>query len=419
MDVQYLNKLIDEKQNELFEQLSKLIRINSENFNTHGNEKPCAEYIYELCKELGLESDLYSPMDIEGFAQHPDYVPGRNLENRPNVTARWKGAADVDELMLMGHSDTVPIGNPAGWFCDPLGGEIRDGKVWGRGACDDKYALATCLFLIKLLKENGFEPKANLLFTAYCDEEGGGSHGALAAGLKYPCNRIVNMDGKSKQIWHCASGGQEAVYQYHVNEPLDSAERTAEALHVVLQVMKKFGQRRRAELEANSNYDGTVYPSTSFRYNEVGAAINGAAPNVGYLRFTYYTDKTKDVIMQEFAELDAELTEKLAPLGIISDGFTSATRFFHYGCCPKDCDEILDMVAAGKEAADREPTVCGSCLSDLSVILKYGSPKAFAFGEGRNFADEGGAHQPNEFIECDKLLAYTKTIGAYILKVLG
>ncbi len=419
MDIQFFNKLIDEKQNELFTLLSKLIQINSENFNTHGNEKPCAEYIHELCKELGLESDLYSPMEIEGFAQHPDYVPGRNLENRPNVTARWKGAQDVDELMLMGHSDTVPIGNPAGWACDPLGGEIRDGKVWGRGACDDKYALAVSLFLIKLLKENGFAPKANLLFTAYCDEEGGGSHGALAAGLKYPCNRIVNMDGKANQIWHCASGGQEAAYRYHVDEPLDSAERTAAALPVVLEVLKKFGQRRRAELEANPNYAGTVYPATSLRYNEVGAAINGAAPNVGYLRFTYYTDKTKDAIWKEFEELDGELREKLAPLGIISDGFAPATRFFHYGCCPTDCNEILDMVAAGKEAAGKELEVCGSCLSDLSIILKYGSPKAFAFGEGRNFADEGGAHQPNEYIECDKLVAYAKIIAAYILKVLG
>ena len=38
----------------------------------------------------------------------------------------------------------------------------------------------------QLLKEEGFTPKENLLFTAYCDEEKGGSHGALASVLKYP-----------------------------------------------------------------------------------------------------------------------------------------------------------------------------------------------------------------------------------------
>ena len=77
------------------------------------------------------------------------------------------------------------------------------------------------------------------------------------------------------------------------------------------------------------------------------------------------------------------------------------------------------MLEASREATGYEPSVCGSCLSDLSVISKYGSSKAFAFGAGRNFGEPGGAHQPNEFIECDKFVDFTKTIGAYILKILG
>jgi acetylornithine deacetylase/succinyl-diaminopimelate desuccinylase-like protein len=63
--------------------------------------------------------------------------------------------------------------------------------------------------------------------------------------------------------------------------------------------------------------------------------------------------------------------------------------------------------------------VCGSCLSDLSVISKYGSSKAFAYGCGRDFSKKGGAHQPNEFMECDSLLRYAKTIAAYVVRVLG
>ena len=77
------------------------------------------------------------------------------------------------------------------------------------------------------------------------------------------------------------------------------------------------------------------------------------------------------------------------------------------------------MVEASKEAAGKDLLVCGSCLSDLSVISKYGSDKAYGFGAGRDFSEVGGAHQPNEYIECDKFLDYTKTIAAYILKVLG
>ena len=77
------------------------------------------------------------------------------------------------------------------------------------------------------------------------------------------------------------------------------------------------------------------------------------------------------------------------------------------------------MLAASREVTGKEPIVCGSCLSDLSVISKYGSSQAYGFGAGRDFSQPGGAHQPDEYIECDKLLEYTKIMAAYILKILG
>ena len=196
MDRQTLMDLIDQRQDELYELLCRLVRINSENFGSHGNEADAAAYIAEQFRALGLETDLYSPLELEGFTAHPDYMEGRHLENRPNVTALWRGERNENGLMLMGHSDTVPIGDRAQWSFDPLAGDICDGKIRGRGACDDKYAIAAGLFLFRILKEAGFRPKRNLLFTAYCDEEAGGSHGALASVLKYPARQLVNLDCK-------------------------------------------------------------------------------------------------------------------------------------------------------------------------------------------------------------------------------
>ena len=378
--------LIDERKDELFQLLSSLVKINSENFQTHGNEEEIARHIHKLCQEFGLESELYSPLSIEGFENHPDYLPGKGLENRYNVSAVWKGAEDINELMLMGHSDTVQTGDPANWDLDPFSGEIKDGKIYGRGSVDDKYALATVLFLIKLLKEQGFEPKRNLVFSAYCDEEYGGSHGAMAAAMKYPCNRIVNMDGRENQIWHCGSGGGEFKYIYHTAEPADSAKAAAVAIPVVLDVMDRFAKNRCEELEANRFYAGTMIPKTSLRYMGIHAGNNGQDLGVGEAHFVYYTDKTKDEIYAELAELEKELETRLAPLGIIGDGFKPATRFFHYVFCEPDSESIKDMVAASKEAIGVEPIVCGSCLSDLSVISKYGNSSAFAYGCGRDFS---------------------------------
>lgn len=419
MNVQQMNALIDQKKDDLFQLLSNLIQINSENFNSYGNEAECAQYVAQLCREMGLETDVYSPMDLPGFEEHPDYLPGRALENRYNVTARWQGKDGNDELMLMGHTDTMPIGDLANWTVPPLGGLIRDGKIWGRGACDDKYAVATALFIIKLLKEQDFVPKSNILFSAYSDEEFGGSHGALAASLKYPVPRIINMDCKLFEVWHCASGGQECFYRYHTAEPVDSAYLAGRAIPIVLDVMEGFKQRRQAELSANRFYAGTIIPDTSLRYMGIKAGNSGSDLGCGELKFVFYTEKTKEEIFAEYREMEKELNEKLAPLGIIGDGFTPATRFFHYAYAEPDCGSIQDLCNAARTATGRELEVCGSCLSDLSVILKYGSPEAYGFGIGRDFDEYGGAHQPDEFVYCDQLVEYAKIIGAYIIQTLG
>ena len=115
IDTSKIYNLIDEKKEELFELLCSLIRINSENFWSYGNEENMAKALKPICDDLGLETDVFSPLDIEDFENHPDYLPGRNLENRYNLVARWKGKEDIDSLMLMAHEDTVepeiyPIG---------------------------------------------------------------------------------------------------------------------------------------------------------------------------------------------------------------------------------------------------------------------------------------------------------------------
>ena len=418
MDTKRICSLIEERKEELFELLGSLVRINSENFSTGGNEEECVKYIDKLCRELGLESDVYSPMELPGFSEHPDYIAGHNLENRPNVVARWQGEENVDELMLMAHTDTVVIGDLENWEMDPLSGEVRDGKIFGRGACDDKYAIAAALFIIKLLKEEGFVPKKNLLFAGYCDEERGGSHGAMAAVMKYPCKRIVSMDGRD-QIWHCGSGGGELKYLFHTKDTVDSALAAAKALPTVLEVVETFADARKKELEANPYYAGTIIPQTSLRYMGVRAGNHGADLGKGEVHFVFYTDKTKDEIYAELHEIEAILTERLAPLGIVGDGFVPETRFFHYVHTEPDSEDIKNMLEASRDVRGIEPIVCGSCLSDLSVISKYGSNRAFAFGAGRDFSQKGGAHQPNEYIECDKLVEYTKIIAAYVIRTLG
>lgn len=419
MNTEYICLLIEERKDELFELLSKLIKINSESFSSYGNEEKIANYIEKLCIDMGLETDRFSPLDIPDFEKHPDYLPGRNLENRYSVVANFKGVLDENTLMLMAHSDTVQIGDVSKWSVEPLGGIIKDGKIYGRGSCDDKYAIATALFVIKLLKEAGFRPKSNILFAAYSDEEYGGSHGALSCVLKYPCKHIVNMDGREGEIWNSASGGQEAEYHFHTSNPVGSSEACARVVPIIMDCINEFGKRRFDELEENRFYKETEIPKTSLRYLDVSIGKGGTNLGSGSVGFEYYTDKSKEEIYEEYEKLEKIIADKLKPTGIIGDGIKPTTRFFHYVFCEPDSEDICLMRSASKEATGEDLKVCGSCQSDYSVILKYGSPNAFAFGNGRSFQYEGGAHQIDEYMECNSLIKYAKTIASYIINLLG
>ena len=412
-----LLSLIDERREELFSLLSSLIRIDTQNFDSHGLEAAIVPFLKEEAARLGLACDVYSPLDIEGFTALPDYMEGRNLEDRPCVTLEMPGSEGGEGVHLMAHSDTVEIGDRANWERDPHSGDIEDGRIYGRGACDDKYAIAASLFLLRLLRDEGITPKHPITFSAYSDEEHGGSHGAMASVIRYPHRRILNLDCKNFEIWSCAAGGGNIKLSFAFDTPKDSTLDAALALTPILEETEKFGARRRAELAKNPNYEGTTIHEGAMRYMEIKCGNAGADLGTGYVWFQYYTDKTTAEMDAEIDDMIDLINEKLSPLGASVTGRERNTRSFRYGFVPKDAETVRELQAAALRATGRKVCPVGACLSDLSVILYYGSAEAFSFGIGRDFTAVGGAHQPNEFIECDALVEFTKILAAYLCDV--
>ena len=91
------------------------------------------------------------------------------LPGRPNVVARLEGQADGPPLVFVAHLDTVPV---EGMTVPPFEGRVEDGRLYGRGACDNKGSLAAMLMALKRVaaaKAN----RAPVLFAATMDEESG------------------------------------------------------------------------------------------------------------------------------------------------------------------------------------------------------------------------------------------------------
>lgn len=408
---------IEENKEKLFGLLSKLIQFDTQNFITYGREKECAEYIEKIYRDLGLETELYSPDSIPGIKEHPGYLPGRGLENRPNVSGVWYGEDKKSSVMLAAHIDTMPTGDLERWDMDPFGGVIKDGKIYGLGSGDNKFGIAGSYYAIKALKECGIKLKKSVVLTSYADEEHGGGDGALAACLKYPCETYVNLDGGNYEIWIAALGGGGFKINVKKTESTDSAMDVFDAISILMNELKIFAERRRAELHINPLYTGSDMERSAFRLGKFASV--GSNHDEAMLSFVIYTDKTKEEIYKELDDILNRVRPQFAKMGIVTEGFTPTTRFFGYYETEKDCSAVKIMKAAAEEAAGRKVKECGSCLTDLSVIIPYGSSRSFNFGILRDFALPGGAHQPNEYVECEEFLNHTKALILFLIRYCG
>ncbi len=407
---------IERDKEELFNLLSSLVKINSENFGSYGNEEECPEFVKKYFDELGIEASVYSPLEIPGFKNHPDYLDGRNLETRNNSAAVVPGKKGDKKLMLAAHIDTVAVGDLSKWEKDPFSGEIKDGIIYGRGSCDDKYGVAISMFIIKKLKELGLELDYDLLFTGYCDEEHGGSHGALAACLKYPCDDYLNLDGREKQIWDSGVGGGEIVFSVKSKTSENNCGKVLKGMYLLVDKLEAFKTRRVTELEENPIFTGSAVAKNGMRimYFVVGGP-GGVNMDTGSFSLTIYTDKTEAEIDAEFAEIVDSVADDFEKLGLEKPIITKTTRFFHY-IENKEPTVVAKRLMEIAPKYNVELNRIGACLSDLPMFALYGSPRSVSLGLGGEFDRKGGAHQTNEYIECDKLVAFTKMIADYIME---
>jgi succinyl-diaminopimelate desuccinylase len=97
----------------------------------------------------------------------------------PNLFARWGDRGHARTFGFNGHTDVVPVGNAADWSCDPFGAEIRDGRLWGRGAADMKSGVAAfAAAALDFVRDT--PPDGAVILTVTGDEEGVGKDGTLA-----------------------------------------------------------------------------------------------------------------------------------------------------------------------------------------------------------------------------------------------
>ena len=160
-----LHARIEDKRDDLVQLTQDLIRIPT--VNPPGDAYvPCAEFIGERLRRRGFQV-LY--LRGKGSPGDNDRYP------RTNVVARIEGKRPGPCVHFNGHIDVVATGE--GWTEDPFAGTVKNGKVYGRGACDMKGGLAASIVAVETLLEMGLDWPGAVEISGSVDEETGGYGG--------------------------------------------------------------------------------------------------------------------------------------------------------------------------------------------------------------------------------------------------
>ena len=134
-----------------------------------------------------------------GFACERMRFSDKDTPDIDNLYARL--GSGRPHFCFAGHTDVVPVGEASAWTVDPFAGEVRDGRLYGRGAADMKGSIASFVAAAQRIAAEGFQGSISLLITG--DEEGPSINGTK--------KMLETLKARGETIDHCIVGEPTCV----------------------------------------------------------------------------------------------------------------------------------------------------------------------------------------------------------------
>jgi acetylornithine deacetylase len=420
-----LNDSLRDQEGWLVATLSKLVQTASENLPPLGNENACQLQIAEWLRELEIEPDVYELADVPELPRHAEYWPGRDYANRPNVNGILKGKGGGRSLILSGHVDTVPADSPAPWAYPPFGAVIEDGRLFGRGAWDMKAGLAMNLAVLRALRQAGIVLAGDLIFESVVDEEFGGVNGTLAGRLRgYNADAAIIGEPTSLRICPAQRGGRTLHITLHGAGGILAGKqvggRAVDQLTYVLGRLPELKERRTTRVGVHPYYTNSAEPFavwvTNIATGKWGWTQPITVPEVCKVELYWQAmpDETREEVEGEFLDWWSEVTRARPDLFAAKPVIEWPMRFLPGCATPPDAPLVTEFAAT---AANLNMTAAIEGLdapSDMYVFPRcFGTP-AIMWGPSG-----GGAHQANEHVEVDSLVAATRALAHFVCRWCG
>ena len=342
-----------------------------------GGEGDVAQFIFDYLKGIGLKPEK-------------QYFDQRN--NRFNVLVF---GSDDANLMINGHMDTVPINDQKNWKHNPFG-EIANGKLYGRGACDTKGNIAC---LLAAMKEN-FNEKIVYVFN--CEEELtlNGIKKVLELrktklrNVKYsislePTDGKIMMGNKGQYIFEVTAHGKTT----HASQP-----------HLGDNAIYKIARAALRIEEYNKKINKIKHPLFGHATASTGVIEGGTAPNVVPDLAKIAVDRR--VLPNESpAKVEKELRELVKPLEFAFRNRVEACE------TPLNSRIVKEMQGILKDFKMDNKSYGFTATTELSEIRKHGIEGAI-FGMSKL----NQAHQSDEHVTFEELKTGTRILSSLLKK---
>ena len=398
--------------------LRTLIRIPS----ITGSEEAVQVEIERLFVEIGLET-AWIETDPATFAGDPDF-PGSEMPRTslPVVIGRV-GRPGGRRLLLVGHVDVVPPGDPATWTADPWGGEIRDGAMFGRGACDMKGGVVSIVAALRALVASGAADSFDgevLAVSVPSEEDGGqGMLAAIRAGCTGDAAVITEPTGLDVVIAHAGA------ITFRLTVPGRAAHASVrregvsalDNLYTLIRALEADeAARNAAETDPLMTALGLPYPTI------IGKVEGGewastvldrvvAEGRYGVKLGQTWRDAEADLRSAIDAACAADPFLRDHPVGLeITGGRFSSSRV------PADHPLPVSVAAAVEATLGRRPALLGEPYgADMRLLVNEGATPTVIFGPG----DIASAHSADEHVPLAEVADCARVLAAWVVRELG
>jgi len=342
-------------------------------------------------------------------------------KDRENIIAVLDSGKPGPCLILEGHTDVVSEGNSAEWTYGPFSGEIREGKIYGRGSCDMKGGLAVNLCTAKAFLKSGVPFQGKIKLAIVCDEEGmmTGIKDFIRKGHADDADAALVSEPEENQLCLSMKGALRAVITVtgrmaHGAMPLTGINPNTRLAKIILAL----DALEKEEIRVNGKDEFLGYPSITITVIQSPPEGEPAQLNVMPGRAVAYID-IRTIPAQDHDELKNKILKAAADAGEGDPDFHADIEFIEERpvvSMGKEEKIVKCAAQAYYEITGKEPVYNGvPGATDGTFLRAWKGIPCLVNGPGPRHMP----HQKDEYIEIEELYEAARIYALTAFRYLG